>query len=330
MESISIQIASDLHLEFANWGFDMLLKPAADPLLSSNGKYPAGGSRYADILALVGDIGDPWQNHYPEFLTQCAEEFKHVLVIAGNHEFYNREHTFPESVARMKKIAKAWHNVHFLHRDAFQVPGTNVVILGCVLWSHLPSAIWSEVRGKLADFRILYRRKVKRRAGKEGRPAVLFTPDIYNHEHRTDKEWLQGQLEGIRGSAEGHGIRASAVSIRAAEGILDSGAAEGMPSDRRVVVLTHHAPSFDLRGDKYPESSFRHCFHSECDELIGPPVVLWAFGHTHENVDQIINGVRCLCNCGGYADEVTGYQKSCVCIIRRDPLRVRNGKDVHK
>jgi predicted phosphodiesterase len=44
--------------------------------------------KQADVLVLAGDIGNPRQPLYREFLQHCSQNCKKVFLIAGNHEFY--------------------------------------------------------------------------------------------------------------------------------------------------------------------------------------------------------------------------------------------------
>lgn len=70
-----------------------------------------------------------------------------------------------------------------------------------------------------------------------------------------------------------------------------------------VIVLTHHAPSLQLVAEKWRGSKWNHWFTSDCEDLIREPVLLWLFGHTHDTIEQEINGIKCLCNPIGYPGE---------------------------
>jgi ankyrin repeat protein len=70
-ENFSIQVASDIHLEFYQEGKDLsqLIIPSAP------------------YLALLGDIGLPIKRqNYKQFLLDMSEKFEIVFVLAGNHE----------------------------------------------------------------------------------------------------------------------------------------------------------------------------------------------------------------------------------------------------
>lgn len=70
-----IQYASDLHLEFSE--NSSYLKH--NPLLA-----------VGDVLALAGDIGYIGDDNYSKhpFWVWASQNYKQVIVIPGNHEFY--------------------------------------------------------------------------------------------------------------------------------------------------------------------------------------------------------------------------------------------------
>ena len=71
-----LRILSDIHLELRNY----IPKDIFPEKINSG---------IEEVLILAGDIGDPFSNIYKEFLTLCRSTFSFVIVVAGNHEFYN-------------------------------------------------------------------------------------------------------------------------------------------------------------------------------------------------------------------------------------------------
>jgi hypothetical protein len=147
------QYISDIHLEtrhnVSTNLFKRILKPAAP------------------YLALCGDIGYPGAPLYEPFLQYCSENFEHVFYVAGNHEFYNDikaikylknkpqiQSELPEQEARrisvrcprytpevraqqIRELCAKYPNVHFMDKETFQIPNTNILVVGCTLWSKL-------------------------------------------------------------------------------------------------------------------------------------------------------------------------------------------------
>src|SRR3989338_6804688 len=94
-----VDYLSDLHLEF-------------------HSKYPLLPKSSAEILVLAGDIGYPSHKNWIDFLHYCKTQYKYVLYVAGNHEYYSRKKTYAainqliaESCARLGIIFldnKSW------------------------------------------------------------------------------------------------------------------------------------------------------------------------------------------------------------------------------
>lgn len=75
--------ASDIHLELRK-----TIPDVNEFLGLGPGEIDRGAVRSA-ILLLAGDIGCPFEISYEMFLRQCVNKFAHVIVVAGNHEYYS-------------------------------------------------------------------------------------------------------------------------------------------------------------------------------------------------------------------------------------------------
>lgn len=110
-----------------------------------------------------------------------------------------------------------------------------------------------------------------------------WTVEDHNREHKLDREWLKKELAAI-----------------------DSEEATGV--EKRVVIVTHHAPSFI--GTSAPEHKDSVLGSAFCTELLssvekrwrGAEMIrLWVFGHTHFSVDfSTRGGIRVVANQKGY------------------------------
>jgi hypothetical protein len=151
--STKIQYVSDIHLETHHNSskaiFEKILTPSAP------------------YLALCGDIGYPGAALYEPFLEYCSKNFEHVFYIAGNHEFYNDTKAIKflknkhymvkeldeDSLRRLslkfsrdtretrsdkiREICQKFPNIHFLDKETFKIPNTDIIVVGCTLWSKL-------------------------------------------------------------------------------------------------------------------------------------------------------------------------------------------------
>ena len=80
----------------------------------------------ADHLILAGDIGYLHTELYKEFLTRMNEQYEHVFVVHGNHEW-------DPKVQPCSKPFKHLSRVFFLEQQTFQM--RHVVLAGTTLWT---------------------------------------------------------------------------------------------------------------------------------------------------------------------------------------------------
>jgi hypothetical protein len=78
--------------------------------------------------------------------------------------------------------------------------------------------------------------------------------------------------------------------------------------DKRAVVITHHVPSFNLINERYKGHSLNEAFAADMDTFImmyGHKISHWIHGHSHDEIDEMINGIRFIRNPMGYPQERT-------------------------
>jgi predicted phosphodiesterase len=269
---VKIQIVSDLHLEFREEeAYESLITPSAP------------------ILALIGDIchlNTPEQSRrYCDFLTWCSERFGRVLLVAGNHEYYDA----------CKKKCEIDNMLRFMCLDAGGSRGnvtfldgqTHVYIegfriIGSTLWSHIPPLAESQVAEYMSKhYSIL------------DEDGNLLTTAVYNRWHVAEKATI-------------------------AEAIADDETNNG----RGVIVLTHYAPyRWGCSAPEYETGDHlvNHIFASDLSDLwrntSKTRVVLWAFGHTHYCCDFRVAGTRIVSNQLGRPHEKIGYRSDFVVSI---------------
>lgn len=246
---VRLLILSDLHLEFAKF-----LPP--DPALY-------------DIVVLAGDIAVGVQAvHWARRESTFAG--KPVVLVPGNHEFYNSERT--RMLGQLREAA-AGSNVHLLDRDEVTLHG--VRFLGATLWTDfeldvaqgtdVAQAMRDATRG-LNDFGGAIR---ERQA--DSTSTHRFSPLDAAREHALSRAWLHERLRSP--------VDASVTA---------------------TVVVTHHAPSARSMDPIYEGSDLNPCFYSELAESFFQSAALWVHGHTHSSSDYRHHRTRVVANPRGY------------------------------
>jgi predicted MPP superfamily phosphohydrolase len=221
----------------------------------------------ADVLVLAGDIGNPDEPTYRYFLSWCAKNWSRVVVVAGNHEFYNARGTASKRTiadrleACRAAAAAAGPNVIFLEKEKLELePGLS--ILGCTLWTDIPEDTRYDAIASMNDYRLIYT---------EPKTPVSF--DALKAEHKAATEWLATTLEEIKGSGQ-------------------------------AIVVTHHMPTFKAISRKFKGNPLNSCFASNLDGLLErTKPAAWICGHTHSGGEYLVGSTPVVLNPFGYPGE---------------------------
>lgn len=313
---VRIQVASDLHIEFKQRpDFDKLVAPTS-----------------ASILILAGDIGSPKQPSYGAFLGAMAARYEHVLVIAGNHEYYGGTSpdapTMADLALLMRGACAPYANVRLLDDESVVIDGVRYV--GSTLWSRIPEALARRCAKDDNDYHYIRTSTVPEDDNgdtnnaqgaptkkKKKRPSTFV--DTYA-DGEDDQKWRHPSAN----AHGGHPANASntgrltvddtnALHAAAVEFIQQEVAEAAAAGNQPVVIITHHAPSFKSIHKRYATSLLTCAFVTDLERLMQPPVALWVHGHTHTASDYNVPcdparaeegpSVRVVNNPLGYAEE---------------------------
>lgn len=225
----------------------------------------------ANVMILAGDIGNPRSPVYNNFIQEVAHAYKHVIVIAGNHEYYskgnnregstdseilqtyNKRYTIEETDEHLRLLNKLT-NVYFLQRDELLIE--DVRFLGCTLWT--PSD--PNLSRFINDYHLI--------------PDM--TPGKCDEMYNQNISWLEKKLT------------------------------EKSERYRKTVTITHHLPSFRLNSDKFKNNKYNIFYASNLDHLVEKSDY-WLSGHTHAFNKMLIGRCQSYINPIGYSSERTDY-----------------------
>lgn len=266
---LRLQFVSDLHTEFLAPKYKeihmskVLPKPAA----------PA--------IALLGDIGYPFEAGYAQAIKYCAANWERVFVVLGNHEYYQgrAKRTMVEIEEQAFHICKQYSNVTCA-RGCCRVEVNGVCLLLATLWSDLGTTY--EERSFALSLMNDYKSIFVNGGVNAGRGSVrtrLLTPADIQRVHENTRDWLAQELQTCE------------------------------KLEMATVVLTHHAPSFLLAQGRasFPATK---AYASDLEHLMLPKTVAWLSGHTHNcSALRLPNGSQygtlCASNCRGYPEKLS-------------------------
>lgn len=252
---MKFQYISDIHLEFYD--------------TNNTGSFFPNSYLHpiAPYLVLAGDIGIPELKSYRIFLEWCSSRWKHIFLVAGNHEYYtyrcSTKSDMKTKQALIQEICSEFSNIHFLNCDSFYLQEEGIRILGCTLWSDIPEAKLGKAIAYMNDTRFIVEKD-----------NIFITPQRVSELHKEEKTWLENQILQCQQNKE------------------------------ECLVITHHLPSFSLIHEKYKAHPLNVCFASECESLIHSPVKGWICGHSHTAMEITIHDVPCRLNPYGYPGEI--------------------------
>lgn len=290
---------SDIHLELRK-----------DKLVNDITIIPRASDKpVRNFLALCGDIGCPFHPNYEKLMERHSPLYERIFIITGNHEYYTskKQRTMAEVEAKLRELVAAFPNVTFLHtNEPYLVDDT--LFVGCPLWT----PVGGEAETYMNDYRKIY---VYDASEKPRHISTAIEGDgMFSYQTNSmgqvRKKWIKAGRRLLRGYdvIQMYGIMSTYLEEMVAMDFTNLDSALDKEKIQKIIILTHHAPSYKMIQQKYPTDSTFNAYASDMEYLFKPPVVCWISGHTHECNTIDINGIPCLSNCFGYPGQKTGVQ----------------------
>lgn len=266
------QFLSDLHLDHESQYLTFHI-PVAAPYLILGGN--------------IGRLAD--YDDYLSFLVRRCNLHEKVYLVLGALEFQGTGWMEGLQLAhKMEQDPVTKGRLEVLYETRSDIPGTNITLLGCTLWSKIPEGDTAAVMRKIPEF-------------DEERGIKEWDIKQHNSEHRRDLKWLMKELKKAH-LAPAAGAAPGALPVAAA--------AAGGP--REVVVVTSFAP--DLRDALEPwqvDAPWATAYGTDLltkNNFAG--VKMWLSGTTGRTCEFEKSGVTVLSNQRGRkGEEATGLLK---------------------
>lgn len=254
-----LRIMSDCHFEFYNFNkFERLLELYL----------PKDDRDKEATLVMAGDIGcfNSYDTTIKPGLKYLSKRFKHVIYVAGNHEFYNGSWWLKYKQFWDERLCPK--NVWFLDDDIKVID--DVFFIGSTLWTNMnnrdPLAMFHAEKS-MNDFRLI--KYDSEPVSPYGAHTLRITAEQTVTRHHDSISFIRKALSDFSG--------------------------------QKRVVVTHHLPSMSCVDEMYRGDLLNHAFASDLDDMIlhnGPE--LWIHGHSHSHYDEMLGNTRLLRNAPGY------------------------------
>lgn len=246
---------------------DLHLEFYQDDEFQKDGKFDISkfATPCAEYLAILGDLSYPTSPNFEQFLETASQLYKKVFYVAGNHEYYIGDNP------SMPTMSTVNANIEFICSNFANVYylnneehllNENTVILGTTLWSHIPDQKQRIVKDSIKDYTNIF---VDEKHYKTG-----LTCKISNQLHTEAVLWLTEKLKKHQ--------------------------------NKKVIILSHHMPSFKMISPQYKDSDINCAFATDLDYLMwkNNNIKFWLCGHTHSTMKVKINKCICMTNPIGY------------------------------
>lgn len=216
-----------------------------------------------DVSVLAGDIAGGLVRQI-EVIDSVAS--KPVILVAGNHEFWNR--CLSDELAAAHEAARQSRWVHFL--DASETVIGGVRFLGGTLWtdfnffgSDARAHAMAHTQARNVDFSSIH---------VDAKMKKFFTPSDARERHLAMRRFLEDSF------ARAH--------------------------DGPTVVVSHHVPSRQSIAPEWKQDPGTPAYVTKLDaEIERWRPALWVHGHVHDSWDYRIGETRVLCNPLGMRNE---------------------------
>jgi len=199
---------------------------------------------------------------FRDFMKRCSFQFPHVVVIAGNHEFYHGN--WKASIQYLRDEYSKFPNIYFLEQELKVID--DVTFIGATLWTDCnkgdPLTLHA-LGDMMNDFRIIRNDEL---GFTKLRPAHTM------HRHQRTVAYLKTVLADRKDNkivvVGHHAPTFNSVHEKYRNDQLMNG---GYASDLSEFILDH------------------------------PQIVLWTHGHMHDPFDYMVGTTRVVCNPRGYS-----------------------------
>jgi len=228
---------------------------------------PADERDKESVLVLAGDVTSK-VDQAAKFVAALEHRFITVIYVPGNHEYYKHIYQdWPD---------KIYEQFHLHGVENTKCPGNDVRTFMVDGVKFITGTLWGECSTRpdynedlsrcIADFHWIGVREY-------GREDLYMTPTVMRRISGEHKKLIRDELARAK--------------------------------EDKVIVVTHHLPTYDAVSLRFRVSTTNGAFVNRCDDIIAPNECpnMWLFGHTHDHQEFVKDGILFCANPVGYRSE---------------------------
>lgn len=216
-------------------------------------------------LGIPGDvlpIASLFSEKGRRFFKSVSEQFENVFYVPGNHEYYGGDLVTSDDKVRKFLEEEGLSNVHYLNPGVVEFE--DYAVVGAALWTDFEHGNQKSMKAVQNQLNDYY-------CIRYNNSRLITAKDTFNL-HREHLEFI----------------------MKWAQYFKDCG--------KKVVVMTHHAPSRTSIHPRWMNTPINGGFVSDLNaEILELEADIWVHGHCHDSFDYMIGNTRVLCNPRGYA-----------------------------
>lgn len=266
---MKVRPISDIHLEFGEFNL---------PIMEDESE---------QVLCINGDLNPArclWEVEKASksteyFFSSLQDRFKDVLYISGNHEYYHGD--ISKDDEEFKRICDVFGYTFLQNGESKEIDDTTFI--GATLWTDFdqqdPDVMFLSKRS-MNDYRCI--------------------SDSSREPNPSEALWHSSTPFTPRGALELHYKHKKKIFEEIFIAKINN-------PDKKVVVMTHHAPHAKSIHPQYQNDMLNGAYYSDLEyEILKYNPNLWMHGHVHNKFDYMVGNTRVVCNPRGYL----GYEKS--------------------
>jgi len=241
----------------------------------------------APILALLGDTcccgsADDFET-FKRFITELIPLYEHIIIVSGNHEYYynpskkaaplTKANTLQGIDQKISLFCRTSPKLHYLNNNSLKIQ------MGKTTYLIVGSTLWTWIAPE-------HRKNIQSSMNdynyiyvQDNNKIRRITSDDVANLHLKNYKYIRGQINKAK------------------------------KLNYRVIVLTHHKPYL---SENFDPTSLDSAYESDLSKLFGPPISLWAYGHTHVSDLSVKNKTTLYSNPKGYPAQKTKFNASSV------------------